>query len=35
MLGRAYELGEVLIARLERIIQLLEELLKERDRVCE
>ena len=31
MLARGYELAEVLIARLERLIDLLEQLLKERD----
>ena len=31
MFDRAYEIGERLIARLERVIQLLEQLLRERD----
>ena len=31
MLDRAYHLAETLIARLERVIELLEQLLKERD----
>jgi hypothetical protein len=31
MLDRAYQLGETLIARLERIIELLEQLVKERE----